>query len=743
MKDRVHICVADIRNKIFEAGLLKPDERIVLVAGSCVLLEHFTGKKYSYRMVDLCTMNPRHLFTKKKVLTEHGYEKAMEAMLAQASPEGKSNGLRDRSVRVRELLTHIFCHILPEHGMVLRENQLSLAHSMLDAMEEKKVALCEAEVGIGKTYAYLLTAVLYRLFYGQSQSVVISTSTIALQKALEEDYIPQISDILMEHRIIDKPITFAVRKGKKHYACDTRVKTYMSSIKHNNRLEDQKLVETLLAIYTGGCPLDLDSLPITNYVRERICVEQCHRTCKFAGLCRYRTFLRKTEQRDLDFIIVNHNLVLADVLSQKGGRNRLFPEYCVLIFDESHKLLETARQMYGLRFERAELERLAVNIYRAVCSHPNKRKLILLCEEMLRQNLILFEALGNNAVIPHNTLSPGILGTLNELTMILKSLSLTLDMANFRLAGRIGQELEKLQVLKDYAQSIYWMEYTEMGVSSLCSLPKQLDCMLYEDIWKNRIPYILTSATMSVGGDFAYFMNHIGIDLLERHRVLAVSKVSPFDYQNHGLLYLPGDLPFPSPRNRLYMDSVLNRMEELVNQTHGHTLMLFTSYRMMETVHQELVRRIQDYPVFCMGKGHLETIEDFRNSGNGILLASDSAGEGIDLAGDILSSLVVVKLPFPAPDPVREYERSLHENFHSYLTESVVPDMLVKLRQWIGRGIRRETDTCVFSILDSRAGRRYRNEILAALPDMPVTERMEDVGRFIRENKPEGYFGDE
>lgn len=99
----------------------------------------------------------------------------------------------------------------------------------------------------------------------------------------------------------------------------------------------------------------------------------------------------------------------------------------------------------------------------------------------------------------------------------------------------------------------------------------------------------------------------------------------------------------------------------------------------------------------------METLSAFRKSGNGVLLASDSAGEGIDLAGDILSSLVVVRLPFPTPDPVSEYERSLHDDFHTYMSENIVPGMLIKLRQWIGRGIRRETDTCVFSILDSRA----------------------------------------
>lgn len=133
---------------------------------------------------------------------------------------------------------------------------------------------------------------------------------------------------------------------------------------------------------------------------------------------------------------------------------------------------------------------------------------------------------------------------------------------------------------------------------------------------------------------------------------------------------------------------------------------LFTSYRMMEIAYRELSERITNFPLFSMGKGQPGAIRDFHRSGNGGL----------------------------------EYEKSLYEDFHGYLSEVIVPSMLTKLRQWIGRGIRRETDTCVFSILDCRASGRYRNDILAALPDMPVTDRIEDVGRFIRSNKPESYF---
>lgn len=753
MSEEWIVCNADIRNKIHEAGILRLDERIVLTTKSSVLLEHFTGKAYSYRMVELHTLKVKRLFSRPTPLTEAGYLRAMEKMAAQS--DNRTLFIQNISTRTGELLVHIFCDILPKYGLVLRENQLSLSLAMLETMEKDKVALCEAEVGTGKTYAYLVAAVIYRLFHGKEQPVIISTSTIALQKALTEEYIPQISRILLEHRIIEAPLTFGVRKGKSHYACDSRVKTYLSSVSHNDRPEDKELIDVLTALFTGASPLDLDDQPLTDYVKERICVERCRNTCEFSSVCRYRTLLRKSNQRNMDFQIANHNLVLADVLSRKGGRNCLLPEHDILIFDEAHKLPETARQMYGVSFENVEMERMAASIIKAVSGHPEKRKALQLCEEMLELNAVLFEDLKNIAGMHYNQTRVEVVFTsscrlsLKALSAVVKSLSVLFYTADYRnttykhISSRLEQKLEKLSVLYGHAGYICWLEYVGVTTCRLCALPKQLDFLLYEDLWSSGKTYLLTSATLSVGSDFSHYMHQTGIDLLNKKQISAMSKASPFDYRKHALLYLPSGMPFPDIRKTAYRKAVADKLEELIWQSHGHTLVLFTSYRMMEIVSQELSERIKDFPLFSMGKGKLGAIQEFRRSGNGVLFASDSAGEGIDLAGDILSSLVVVKLPFPVPDPMLEYEKSQYEDFHEYLAEVIVPEMLMKLRQWIGRGIRRETDTCVFSILDCRASGRYRENILAALPDMPVTDKMEDVGAFIRGVKANGYFSDE
>lgn len=747
------VCMADIQNKIYEAGLFRPGEKMVLVTKGCVLLEFFTGKTYSYRMVDLNTLKAKRLFSCQKPLMQEGYQRAIEKMLGRVlEPEAESVISADRRKRAKELLTEMFVRILPKHGMVLRQNQLYLALTMLDALWENRLALCEAEVGTGKTHAYILAAIVYRLFQGSTHPTMISTSTIALQKALTEEYIPQISGILLEHRIINRPLAYAVRKGKSHYACDDRVRNYLSSIRHNGRPEDMDLIDTLTALSTGACAIDLDSLPLTDYVKGRICVKHCHFHCDLSPVCGYRVFLRKAQTAAYDFQIANHNFVLADILSQKGGRNRLLPQCGILIFDEAHKLLDAARQMYGMAFDSVELEQLVSGAYRSVGSVSNRKEATLLCGELLRLNGLFFETVRREAGAHYDKncqafdFSSGSIRLLNALATNLSRLSVcfyfvSAGSAQKRIQNRIEQEQAKVMLLKEHSESICWLEHTGVSTCRLCTLPKELDFLLYEDIWNKRIPCVLTSATLSIGGDFTHYMHQTGIDLLEQHRLLITSKASPFDYENHALLYLPEDMPFPDAKNGAYMEKLLERLLELICQSHGHTLVLFTSYRMMEIMYQELSKpgRVA-YPLFCMGKGRLETLSAFRMSGNGVLLASDSAGEGIDLAGDILSSLVVVRLPFPTPDPVLEYERSLHDDFHTYLSESIVPCMLIKLRQWIGRGIRRETDTCVFSILDSRAAGRYKNDILAALPDMSVTDRVEDVGRFILEKKSDVYF---
>ncbi len=320
------------------------------------------------------------------------------------------------------------------------------------------------------------------------------------------------------------------------------------------------------------------------------------------------------------------------------------------------------------------------------------------------------------------------------------------------LKKRCRELADKLTVFLNSDNYICWMEKRENGRLALCAVPMELEQMLYRDIWSRPIPVIITSGTMSVRGDFTHFKKTTGISFMPLSKITETSKPSPFDFQSNGLLYIPERMPFPNIRDDRYIQAVMGEIIQIVSATHGHTLILFTSYWLMEKVFYGLKEQLSDYPLFLMGRGRLDVINSFRRSGNGVLFASDSAGEGIDLAGDILSSLIVVKLPFPVPDSVMEYQRNQYTSscfgddadFDLYRRDIIIPEMLIKLRQWFGRGIRREQDTAVFSILDSRASLRgrYRTEILNTLPAMPVTDRLADVADFIIRKKTDSYFMD-
>ena len=184
-------------------------------------------------------------------------------------------------------------------------------------------------------------------------------------------------------------------------------------------------------------------------------------------------------------------------------------------------------------------------------------------------------------------------------------------------------------------------------------------------------------------------------------------------------------------------------MEHLIKATHGHSLVLFTSYKVMELVYSRVSTQIDQYPIWKMEKRSLNPIDEFRKSTNGVLFASGNCWEGIDIPGDILSSLIIVKLPFAVPDPISDYEQTLYGSIEDYKDKVVFPEMIIKLKQGVGRLIRSESDTGVVSILDSRLREdgSYRSRVLKALPDFMVTDSVSEVERFIEGKKDKSYFG--
>ena len=257
---------------------------------------------------------------------------------------------------------------------------------------------------------------------------------------------------------------------------------------------------------------------------------------------------------------------------------------------------------------------------------------------------------------------------------------------------------------------------------------------------------------MELEGDFTRAKETLGLNYLPDYKLYSTTKPSPFDFKNNAMIYISENVPFPDNKDKRYIKAVADEIERLVIASHGHAAVLFTSYNAMGQVHAILKKRSNDgglsvdgkppFPLFRLERGSTNAIEQFKKSGNGILLASGALWEGIDIPGDTLSMLIIVKLPFAVPDPIGDYERELCGDMETYKTRVVIPDMLVKLKQGFGRLIRKMGDTGVVAILDCRVSERgaYREKVLSALPSCVVTSFISKVVNFFCIKKSSKYF---
>lgn len=354
--------------------------------------------------------------------------------------------------------------------------------------QESGQVLTENEVGTGKTHAYILALTVNNLYSNRKAPAVISTSTIALQKALTEEYIPQISGILLEHHVINKPLSFVVRKGKRHYICDSRLKIYETSIKNLQREAGADLILELARLGEQEFDrIDLDDAVLTPYVKGRINVFRCNKSCPYSLLCRFMNFKKKCMTDSFDFQITNHNYILADLIGQKQGRKPLFPGYGAMVFDESHKLIDAARQMYSTVWDEQDAE-LIVTL-----SEVNRRtaamdELTMLRSRIVEYNRQIFDRLAGDLAGNHTREG-------SRIEIVISSM----EKIYMRHMVKTLEQLP-LSYQENSGNSICWMEKRENGRLALCAVPMELEQILFRDIWSRPIPVIITSGTMSVGG---------------------------------------------------------------------------------------------------------------------------------------------------------------------------------------------------------------------------------------------------
>lgn len=628
--------------------------------------------------------------------------------------------------KAHAMIDHIFKDLLPAQGMAERSEQIKLSHRMLDTMLNGGIALCDAGTGIGKTYAYLAAAAAASRFGAglSRRPIIISTSSIALQNAVQTEYLPLLSCTLLADGQIDKPLLSVIRKGKGHYVCDERLQRRLRQV--NFQKKDPAAADALRSLKDT---LDMDKVPhLSGYDRERVCVPQfCD--CDHQD-CRYRRFLKRCDDDCYVFQICNHNLLLADAIHRSQGRRSILPEHGIIIVDEAHKLPEAAREMFGMtltagdiqsmiRQLRAERYLLAADVLTDTAG-PLLRKLTAPREEA-------------------ETLD----AYLHLLTIPSRSLPIIEKQVGNLLTVQGRRQLETLRgavsLFSDpQSNMILYTAEDDDGGTMLCATVSNLTEQMRRILWRPEHAFVLASGTLAVGDDFHRFRSQAG--LLDGRRVTESVSLSPFDYRRNCLLYLP-QLP-PSQRSETYYDELAEEITALIRAAWGHALVLFTSYAAMSAVKDRLRERELSFPLFTLGRNALHMTEQFRQTPGAVLLATGAAWEGFDFPGDCVSLLVIPRLPFAYPDALKEKERENYPSLRQFIQNVAVPEMQIKLRQGFGRAIRTEADTCVIAILDERAshGRRYYAAMRDALPDMRTTSSLRAVTKFLRELKPESYF---
>lgn len=689
----------------------------------------------------------------------------------------------------RSKLVHIFKNVLNKEGFSLRKNQVKVSLLMFNSSMQGNIALCEAEVGTGKTHAYLAASLLYRkyntiedsfkffeneedsnVFYNCRKPILISTSSIALQKAIIKDYLPQLSnlllkepyDYLLNNRLIDTKLSAVIRKGKEHYICDKR----LAEVHAKNIFSPQEIKQLIELNYKD---IDLDELQyIRSDIREKIKVPlSCNSKCDVARHCRYRKFLSYVKGKQHNFQICNHNYFLADIKKRNFRLPPLLPNYSVVVIDEAHKLEEVARQMYGSEIQKKEVKALVDLSIKSLKNHPEIDKIISITNRILKTNDNLFEELLKNIVIPRDckdedeimrfktNISNEMLKNIGQISNVLSEIKNILDMqdtmgnnkknANSELSFKVSELILKFNnFVHNFDNIIFWIENIKFeNKTKLCCIPKNLDLQLHKDLFSKGVPIVLTSGTLSVGGDFSFLKNRLGVNKQKCENIHEISVSSPFDYKNNCLLYINDNMPFPYYKDDRYINTITHEIKELIKATDGRAMVLFTSYQVLNLVYNNLMDIGNQYTLLKNTRSDITIIDKFKKSYKPVLFATGSCWEGIDIPGDVLSSLIIVKLPFPIPDPILEYKRSLYESQDEFFDKVLYPEMIIKLKQGFGRLIRNENDTGVVSILDSRLNidaRGFREKVLGCLPSCKVVNSINEVEKFIKEKKDKSYF---
>ena len=649
-----------------------------------------------------------------------------------------------RKEKMKELYSKIddYFNNSIKYGLSYREGQHNMALSVFEAIESKEHLIIEAGVGIGKSFAYLIPLIYF--FEMSGKSFIISTSTIALQEQLKKD-------INIISNQLNIPVDVVVAKGMSNFICFNRLEEFLSKLKDDNQF---------IKIFTQNKQDRKDYPGIKDNVWKQINVEKCnyfkcknHRNCEF--------YKRRELMKSINGIIIcNHDLLIEDLSRKSNYGKELLQKVDYIVCDEAHNLENKVRsfktneikirnvkiplrnainilsEIGNVEYDYLKIEEIIDNLYTQINDN-----VLMTIEKLKKVNIEVEDCNGLELVFDEQTIKLS-----NMIKNILKDINDSIQIHSNKNTEEIEDDLNEYSKMFEILSSgqngnyLFWIERRKRRNYVYCA-PKNINTISYDLFFNNNHSFyrldgktfIFTSATLSVGkNNFKYFMQNIGADLVQNGLTLEDSYDSPYDYENNAIIYSCKDIESPKNKNK-YLKELVQKIKELILITNGKALVLFTSKSDMKYVYEHIGNKIGNINIYIQNDGSSQdTVKrKFKEDINSVLFSTGIFWEGIDIKGKSLSNLIIARLPFPIVDPIMEYKKSLNKNGFAKV---YIPEMLIKLKQGVGRLIRSETDKGIVCILDSRMD-KYEKRIKETLPIKKIVYSIEDLKSFIKKNK--------
>ncbi len=618
-------------------------------------------------------------------------------------------------------------------GYRTRQQQLEMALAIETAIQENKQLVAEAGTGTGKTFAYLVPALL------SGGKVIVSTGTKTLQDQLFHRDLPAVRDALKV------PVTVEMLKGRANYVCHFHLERSANEGRFVSR-EDANYVHVIRNFVENSKTGDKAELievpenatiwPSVTSTRDN-CMGQ---ECNFYKDC----FVMDARKRALaaDVVVVNHHLFFADVMLRDEGVSELLPSANTVIFDEAHQLPEVAGLFFGEDVSTSQLLELArdaeAEYITTAKDCPALQEAANALEKSVRDFRLVFAYEGSRMPVQKALTLKGFDSAYSEMQSKLQALTNVLEtqaprdpaLENCWQRGAVLMVQLQRWLTAENANLVRWVEVFTQSVQ-LHATPLSVAEGFGKQLNASPRAWIFTSATLAVKSDFSHYIGQMGLS-----NANTGYWESPFDYGKQALFYVPENMPEPNSPG--YSAAVAAVALPVIQASGGRAFVLCTSLRAMREIHALLKEAFEqngiEYSLMMQGESsRSELLERFRKRGNAVLVGSQSFWEGVDVRGEALSCVIIDKLPFAPPDDPVLAARidKMNEEGKNAFMEYQLPYAVITLKQGAGRLIRDEADSGVLMICDPRLiSKPYGRRIWQSLPPFKRTRFLADVQAF-------------